>query len=406
MTDPAHETLSSPLAAVIGAGPAGLMAAEVLASAGVRVAVHDHMPSVGRKFLMAGRGGLNLTHGEPLERLLTRYRPSSPPLLEAIRAFPPAKVIAWSEGLGIETFEGSSGRIFPRCLKASPLLRAWLARLASLGVTIHPRSRWTGWSAEGGPSFMEQVAATPQATILALGGASWPRLGSDGLWPASLPSRSVRRWEPANMGLEIAWSAHFSSRHEGTPLKRIALTFEGVRVQGEAMVTRHGLEGGAVYALAAPVREAIAGHGSANLVLDLRPDLSAKEVAARLAGRPRAESLANGLRKALALPPVAIGLVQEGLRAGGAGIAPMVLVKALPLRATGVAPLARAISSAGGLCWSELDAGFMLKNQPGVFACGEMLDWEAPTGGYLLQGCLSTGVAAGRSALAWLRRGA
>ncbi|MBU8542275.1 MULTISPECIES: BaiN/RdsA family NAD(P)/FAD-dependent oxidoreductase [Roseomonadaceae] len=394
--------VQNPAVTIIGAGPAGLMAAEILAQAGLRVTVHDHMPSVGRKFLMAGRGGLNLTHGETLETLLGRYQPAEPLLLQAIQGFPPAALIAWCEGLGVPTFRGSSGRIFPGSLKASPLLRAWLGRLNALDVEIRTRSRWTGFDAQGHPCFEGGTGERPEATILALGGASWPRLGSDGLWPAQLPEARVTPWAPANMGFTLDWSAHFRERFQGMPLKRIGLRFAGRTLRGEAMVTRTGLEGGALYALSAPLRQAIADIGQAEIELDLRPDLSAAVVAERMVARPRAESLANGLRKALALPPVAIGLVQEALRAGASPPPVAQLVKALPLRLTGVAPIERAISSAGGLAWSELDARLMLRARPGVFACGEMLDWEAPTGGYLLQGCFSTGVAAARGVLDWL----
>ncbi|MGG5891029.1 TIGR03862 family flavoprotein [Falsiroseomonas sp. HC035] len=386
---------------IVGAGPAGLIAAEILAQAGIPVTVHDQMPSVGRKFLMAGRGGLNLTHSEPLDMFLARYRPAAPLLLDAVRAFPPAALMAWCQGLGIETFQGSSGRIFPTTFKASPLLRAWLERLSTLGVAIQPRSRWLGWAEDGGAHFAD-APAQPElgATILALGGASWPRLGSDGLWPQALPGVRVAPWAPCNMGFHVEWSEYFRSRHDGAPLKRIALQFEGNRVRGEARVTLRGIEGQAIYALSAQLREAIAARGPVEVLLDLCPDLLDREVAARLAARPRAESLSNGLRKALSLPPVAAGLIQEALRRSGGSIPH--LVKALPIRVTAPAPLARAISSAGGLDWSELDSRFMLKARPGVFACGEMLDWEAPTGGYLLQACFSTGVAAAHGALRWI----
>jgi hypothetical protein len=378
-----------------------LIAAEVLAQAGVQVTIHDRMPSVGRKFLMAGRGGLNLTHSEPLERFLSRYRPAAPLLLDAVRRFPPAALAGWCESLGIDTFEGSSGRIFPTTLKASPLLRAWLTRLAQLGVAIRPRSQWLGWTENGRARFAATpVEPTPAATILALGGASWPRLGSDGLWPQLMPGLRVAPWSPSNMGFRVAWSEHFLARHDGAPLKRIALHFKGLRVKGEARITREGIEGQAIYALSAPIRDAIANRGPVDLLLDLRPDLEEQEVTGRLAARPRAESLSNSLRKALSLPPVAAGLIQEALRRG-AGPVPK-LVKALPIQLLAPASLDRAISAAGGLAWSELDAHFMLRARPGVFACGEMLDWEAPTGGYLLQACFSTGVAAARGAIAWL----
>jgi hypothetical protein len=404
LATPAPATLAR-RAIVIGAGPAGLMAAERLARAGLAVTIHDHMPSAGRKFLMAGRGGLNLTHSEELERFLNHYRPAAPSLLRAIRDFPPDALIAWCKGLGVPTFRGSSGRVFPEGLKASPLLRAWLARLAALGVRLVLRSRWEGWEPNGAPRFAPASAephgaAPPVATVLAMGGASWPRLGSDGAWPAQLPGVTVTPWAPANMGFAVDWSAHFRTRHQGAPLKRIAIGFSGTVVRGEALVTAKGLEGGALYALSAALREAIAQCASANITLDLRPDLTESEVTNRLAARPRAESLSNGLRKTLALSPAAIGLVQEALRTSSAS--PAQLVKHLPIRLTGTASLDRAISSAGGLAWSELDSRFMLRARPGVFACGEMLDWEAPTGGYLLQGCFSTGLAAAEGVCAWL----
>lgn len=389
---------------VIGAGPAGLMAAETLAQAGLRVTVHDQMPSVGRKFLMAGRGGLNLTHSEPLEPFLTRYAPAAPPLLDAVRAFPPAALIAWCEGLGIPTLVGSSGRVFPQGMKASPLLRAWLRRLAAMGVEVRPRSRWLGRDADGGWRFStEEAALHPRAVVLAMGGASWPRLGSDGAWPALVPGVPVLPFAPSNMGVTLPWSAPLLAKHEGAAVKRIAITFAGATARGDAVVTRDGLEGGAIYALSGLIRDAVARDGFAMLSIDLRPDLTAASVAEKLGARGRAESVSTVLRKAAGLSPVAIGLVQEALHAGGAGRGDLAsLVKALPLRVTGVSGLARAISSAGGLAWEALDENFMLKALPGTFACGEMLDWEAPTGGYLLQGCFATGVAAAKGVLARL----
>jgi len=389
---------------VIGAGPAGLMAAETLAQAGLRVVVHDQMPSVGRKFLMAGRGGLNLTHSEPLEPFLTRYAPAAAPLLDAVRAFPPSALIAWCEGLGIPTLVGSSGRVFPQGMKASPLLRAWLRRLAAMGVEVRPRSRWLGRDADGGWRFStEESALHPKAVVLALGGASWPRLGSDGAWPALLPGVPVLPFAPSNMGVTAPWSAPLLAKHEGAAVKRIAITFAGATARGDAVVTRDGLEGGAIYALSGPIREAVARDGFAMLSIDLRPDLTPASVAEKLGARGRAESVSTMLRKAAGLSPVAIGLVQEALHAGGAGRGDLAaLVKALPLRVTGVSGLARAISSAGGLAWEALDEHLMLKALPGTFACGEMLDWEAPTGGYLLQGCFATGVAAAKGVLARL----
>jgi uncharacterized flavoprotein (TIGR03862 family) len=391
---------------VIGAGPAGLVAAETLAQAGLRVVVHDQMPSVGRKFLMAGRGGLNLTHSEPLDPFLSRYAPAAPPLVQAVREFPPAALIAWCEGLGIPTLVGSSGRVFPTGMKASPLLRAWLRRLAELGVEVRPRSRWLGRDADGGWRFSTEAGALhPKAAVLAMGGASWPRLGSDGAWPALLPGVAVTPFAPSNMGVTVGWSAPFLAKHEGAAVKRIAIRFGDATARGDAVVTRDGLEGGAIYALSGPVREAVTRDGSATLSIDLRPDVPAAAVAEKLGARGRAESVSTVLRKAAGLSPVTIGLVQEALHAGGAGRGDLAsLVKALPLRVTGVSGLARAISSAGGIAWDALDEHFMLKAMPGTFACGEMLDWEAPTGGYLLQGCFATGVAAAKGVLARLQR--
>ena len=389
--------------AVIGAGPAGLIAAETLAAAGCAVTVFDQMPSVARKFLMAGRGGLNLTHAEPLDAFLGRYRPPSPLLLDAVRAFPPAALIAWCEGLGIETFVGSSGRVFPKTMKASPLLRAWLGRLASLGVEVRARHRWIGLDGTT-PRFATpegEVAHPADAVVLALGGASWPRLGSDGAWTALLPDVPTTPFAPSNVGFVLPWSAKLAA-HAGTPLKRIALSFDGTTVRGETMLTATGIEGGAVYALSAPIREAIERKGSATFTLDLRPDLDAAEVGRRLAMRGKGETVSTMLRKALALPPVAIALVQEARHAGAPGDL-ATLVKALPLTTHAAQGMARAISSAGGVAWDALDQHFMLRAHPGVFAAGEMLDWEAPTGGYLLQACFATGVAAAQGVLARFR---
>lgn len=387
--------------AIIGAGPAGLMAAETLALAGCAAEIFERMPSPARKLLIAGRGGLNLTHSEPLERFLTRYREAAPHLAPHIRAFPPAALAAWCEGLGQPVFTGSSGRVFPRAMKASPLLRAWLARLAAHGVALRARQVFEGFAADGGILVSGRSVAA-DAVILACGGASWPRLGSDGAWAASLPEVPVTPFSPANMGFRIAWSEHLRSRFAGTPLKRIALRFGDETQRGEAVVTEAGIEGGAVYALSAPLREAIARGGQAILLLDLRPDLDAAECGRRLAAPRGGQSLSNHLRRALTLPPVAVALVQEALHGGAARADLATLVKALPLRLTAPMPIERAISSAGGLSWAALDERLMLRARPGVFAAGEMLDWEAPTGGYLLQACFATGIAAARGALAWL----
>ncbi|MFZ2159774.1 MAG: TIGR03862 family flavoprotein [Bradyrhizobium sp.] len=401
--------------AVIGAGPAGLMAAEVLAQGGVAVTVYDAMPSAGRKFLMAGRGGLNLTHSEKLEEFLTRYDKTSPQLTAAIEAFPPDALRAWSEGLGQPTFVGSSGRIFPEALKASPLLRAWLRRLDSIGVKFALRHRWTGWDERGRllfetPDGPRVVGA--HATMLALGGASWPRLGSTGAWVEILAAKGVTisPLRPANCGFAVAWSDIFRNRFEGHPLKGVALSFGEHSVRGEAMVTRTGIEGGGIYALSAVLREAIAGSGQATLHIALRPDLEISDLVARLSAPRGKQSFSNWLRKAAHLSPVAIGLLQEAAIASGTSLSSLspeklaALINAVPIRLTGIAPIARAISTAGGISFDELDTDFMIRRLPGVFAAGEMLDWEAPTGGYLLQASFATGAAAGKGVLKWLER--
>ena len=388
--------------AIIGGGPAGMVAAEVIAGAGVAVTLFERMPSLGRKLLMAGRGGLNLTHSEPPDRFCERYGEATAWMRPLLAAFPPSALIAWCEGLGQPTFVGSSGRVFPRAMKASPLLRAWIRRLESLGVRFVSRAQWTGWDATGALTFADGSSYGADAVVLALGGASWPRLGADGGWTALLPDIEIAPLRPANCGFAVAWSATFRSRYAGTPLKRIALSLAGRRIEGEAIVTALGIEGGAVYALAAHAREMIAREGSALLQVDLRPDLAFSALAQRLAGPRGSASLSTFLRKRAGLSPVAIGLVQEALHAGETK--PLAaLVKALPLRLTAPFGLARAISTAGGIALGELDERLMLRRRPGLFAAGEMLDWEAPTGGYLLQGCMATGVAAGRGVLAWLR---
>jgi uncharacterized flavoprotein (TIGR03862 family) len=401
--------------AVIGGGPAGLMAAEVIATGGASVMLYDRMPSPGRKFLLAGRGGLNLTHSEELERLLGRYGTAAPLLRGAIEALPPAALRAWCEGLGQPTFVGSSGRVFPASFKASPLLRAWLMRLDALGVGFKPQHHWRGWSGDGALIFdtpARRVTVDVDATVLALGGASWPRLGSDGGWlaPMTQAGIEVMPLQPANCGFTVGWSEIFHTRFAGQPLKRIELSFAGQRVRGEALITQGGIEGGGVYALSAPLREAIAASGEAIVRLDLRPDITESELARRL-GAPRGkQSLATFLRKTVALAPAAVGLLHEAAIASSERVSAMdaaalaARIKAVPVRLTGVAPIARGISTAGGIAFAEIDAQFMLRRRPGVFAAGEMLDWDAPTGGYLLQAAFATGAAAGRGALRWLGR--
>ena len=400
--------------AVIGAGPAGLMVAETAARAGADVTVYDAMPSVGRKFLLAGRGGLNLSHSEDLEQFIERYGPAAPLLQPAIEAFPPAALRRWSEELGQETFVGTSGRVFPRSLKSSPLLRAWLRRLAGLRVRFYLRHRWVGWDKSGdivleAPSG--RVTVRTDAVVLALGGASWPKLGSDGGWVSILEKAgiAVTPLRPANCGFIVNWSARFRDRFEGQPLKRIALTFGGRTARGEAVITRDGLEGGGIYALSASLREAIAAGGQATLTIALRPDISEAELQQRLQAPRDRQSLANVLRKKAKLSPVAIGLLHEAAASSlqklsaisAAALAE--LISAVPIRLVAIEPLEGAISTAGGVSFDEIDKNFMLRRRPGAFIAGEMLDWEAPTGGYLLQACFSTGAAAGRGVLAWLR---
>ncbi len=387
----------------------------MLAQGGASVTVYDAMPSAGRKFLMAGRGGLNLTHSEPLADFLPRYREAMPHLRAAVEAFPPDALRDWSEGLGQLTFVGSSGRVFPKTFKASPLLRAWLRRLDASGVQFAFRHRWTGWDAQGRLEFQTpngQLAIVAGATVLALGGASWPRLGSDGAWVDRLVAKGVAisKLRPANSCFTVAWSDVFRDRFEGQPLKGVALTIGPHTVRGEAMITRTGIEGGAIYALSAELREAVLGIGEATLTIALRPDLNRATLTTRLSGNRGKQSLANFLRKAAQVSPVGIGLMQEAAIASGRPLAAFSptelahLVNAIPVRLTGVAPIERAISTAGGVMFDELDEHFMLRKLPGVFAAGEMLDWEAPTGGYLLQASFATGAAAGRGVLAWLKR--
>ncbi|QOZ10143.1 TIGR03862 family flavoprotein [Bradyrhizobium sp. CCBAU 51765] len=399
--------------AVIGAGPAGLTAAEVLAQGGARVTVYDAMPSAGRKFLMAGRGGLNLTHSEPLTQFMARYREAAPKLQAAIEAFPPDALRAWSEALGEPTFVGTSGRVFPKAFKASPLLRAWLRRLDAGGVRFAFRHRWIGWDEHGRLLFRTgdgERSIEARAVVLALGGASWPRLGSDGDWVDLLAARgiAVSKLRPANSGFMVAWSKVFRDRFEGQPLKGVMLTIGAHTVRGEAMITRGGIEGGAIYALSAELREAVLDLGHAMLTIALRPDLAVADLTTRLSGTRGKQSLANFLRKAAQLSPVGIGLMQEAAIASGRPLASFSpaelarLINAIPVRLTGTAPIDRAISTAGGITFDELDEHFMLRKLPGVFAAGEMLDWEAPTGGYLLQASFATGAAAGRGALGWV----
>jgi uncharacterized flavoprotein (TIGR03862 family) len=388
------------------------MAAEILSAGGAAVTVYDHMASPARKFLMAGRGGLNLTHSEALEIFITRYGSAAQWLRPVIERFSPQDLQGWCEGLGQPTFIGSSGRVFPKAMKASPLLRAWLQRLERQKVQFRLRRHWLGWDEKGDLRF--EIQGKPEtvkadATLLALGGASWPRLGSDGSWVEILRHAGVAlsSLQPSNCGFTTNWTEHFKNRFQGQPLKTIALSFAGQSVAGELMITAQGVEGGAVYALSAPLREAIARKSRAVLMLDLRPGLACDELLQRLKTPHRGQSLSSYLRKVAGLSPVAIGLLRE---AGISQSLPLktpeqqaALIKALPLPLLAVAGMARAISTAGGITQEALDEHFMLRARPGVFAAGEMLDWEAPTGGYLLQASFSTAVAAAQGALEWLK---
>ena len=401
---------------VVGGGPAGLMAAERLAAAGVTVTVHDRMPSVARKLLLAGHGGLNLTHSEDLDRFRTRYGVAADRVAPLLVAFGPDDLRRWCADLGEPTFVGSSGRVFPQSFRAIPLVRAWLARLAELGVRIETRQRWTGWADDGSLRFRgadgAAVEVRADVVVLALGGASWPRLGSDGGWVPLLTGRgvAVSPLRPANVGVRVRWTELFAHRFAGTPLKHVRVSVRGTAgatSTGDAMVTAAGLEGGPVYALGVATRDALDAEGRCVLELDLRPDLTADQLLDRLVRRRPKDSGSSWLRRAIGLDPASTALLWEAT--DGAlprdPAAAAALVKAVPVVVTGTMPIDRAISTAGGVAWSEVDDSLMLRRLPGTFVAGEMLDWEAPTGGYLLQGCFSTGAAAAQGALRWLRAG-
>jgi uncharacterized flavoprotein (TIGR03862 family) len=393
--------------AIVGAGPAGLFAAERTAREGHRVTVYERMASPARKFLLAGRGGLNLTHNEALAAFLDRYGDEAQDVRAAVEAFPPEELVAWANGLGAATFVGTSGRVFPRAMKASPLLRAWLRRLAELGVTIETRHLWTGFAASGALQFEtsdnSNIEVAADAALLALGGASWPRLGSDGRWASLFEKEGIEVTPlmPANCGVLIQWSDVFRSRFEGSALKRIALTIDGVTRRGEAVVTRDGLEGGAVYALGPQIRRALVRDGAATLLVDLKPEMLLDDLASRLAKPRRGDTMTNFVRKATHLDAASIGLLRESELPAEAELL-AAKIKGVPLRIMGLASIDRAISTAGGVEWRSLDKNLMLKNRPGVFLAGEMLDWEAPTGGYLLQATFATAARAAVGLLDWL----
>ncbi|RRW21667.1 TIGR03862 family flavoprotein [Stutzerimonas stutzeri] len=398
--------------AIIGGGPAGLMAAEVLGQAGVNVDLYDAMPSVGRKFLLAGVGGMNITHAEDYAAFVSRYAERAGDLRPLLDAFSPDSLREWIHGLGIDTFVGSSGRVFPSDMKAAPLLRAWLKRLRESGVQLHTRQRWLGWDEHGalriaGPQGETQVEA--DATLLALGGGSWARLGSDGAWVPLLQNRgiAIAPLQPANCGFEIAgWSEHLREKFAGAPLKTVSLALPGEAPRkGEFVLTATGIEGSLVYALSAPIRNTINRDGVATVLLDLLPDRTLTQVASALA-RPRgSHSMAKHLHRQLKLDGAKAALLRE-LTDATTFQAPQALaaaIKALPIRLVRPRPLDEAISSAGGVPFEELDEGLMLRRLPGVFCAGEMLDWEAPTGGYLLTACFASGRAAAEGMLRWLR---
>jgi uncharacterized flavoprotein (TIGR03862 family) len=399
--------------AVIGGGPAGLMAAEVLAAGGAQVDVYDAMPSVARKFLLAGKGGMNITHSEPFPDFVRRYGLRSGDVARWLAGFTPDDLRAWIHGLGIDTFVGTSGRVFPTDMKAAPLLRAWLHRLRESGVRFHMRHRWLGWEGEAlrfaTPEGEERVQ--PDAVMLALGGASWARLGSDGAWVPLLEGRRVEvaPLVPANCGFDVDWSPHFSEKHAGAPLTTVAIEYgdrsgERARRQGQFVVTATGIEGSLVYALSSVLRDQIAARGTATIWLDLAPDHDAARVHAEVA-RPRgARSMSSHLQSRLGIKGVKAGLLRECLsqadymeEATLAGA-----IKALPLVLRRPRPIDEAISSAGGVRFEAMDAGGMLRAAPGVFVAGEMIDWEAPTGGYLLTACFASGRAAAQGVLARL----
>ena len=393
----------------MGGGPAGLMAAEALAGQGVQVDVFDAMPSVGRKFLLAGKGGLNLTHGEALDRFLVRYGARQPELAAGIEAFSPQALRDWAQGLGVGTFVGSSQRVFPTDMKAAPLLRAWLHRLRGQGVRFHMRHRWLGFDDSGALRMATpegERTMRPQATVLALGGASWSRLGSDGAWWPWLQSRGVdlSPLRPSNCGFDVGWSAHLQP-FAGSPLKGVALRFRGFEQPGEMVLTATGVEGSLVYAASSLLREAVAAEGSATFALDLLPARDADWVWRELSHARGSRSLSSHIKSRLKLEGAKAALLWEGLSPAERQDLRLLAsrIKALPITVRAARPLDEAISTAGGVRFEACDAQLMLRQLPGVFCAGEMLDWEAPTGGYLLTACFSTGRVAGLGAAAWLR---
>ena len=397
--------------AIIGGGPAGLMAAEVLSHANVKVNLYDAMPSVGRKFLMAGKGGLNLSHAEAFDIFLSRYAERRTDIEPMLKAFPPEALIAWAQGLGIATFVGSSGRIFPTDMKAAPLLRAWLHRLRRAGVVFHVRHRWSGWDDEGLLRFAtphgEQLLKA-DAVILALGGGSWAKLGSTGAWVEVLQQRDVdiAPLKPANCGFDVGWSEHFASRFAGQAIKSVQLLFGDFCQRGDLIVTATGLEGGLIYAASALLRESCTASSDTRIYLDLMPDKSLSSLTNKLSQTRGKDSVANFMRKRLGITGVKAGLLHEVLLHEDFNYPEKLAatIKLLPIKLLAPRPLDEAISSAGGVKFEALDEHLMIRNLSGVFCAGEMLDWEAPTGGYLLTACFASGRAVGEGVLTWLQQ--
>lgn len=401
--------------AVIGGGPAGLMAAEILSQSHINVHLYDAMPTVGRKFLMAGKGGMNITHSEPQESFLARYGAREKEIEPLLNEFGSEALREWIHLLGIETFIGSSGRVFPRDMKAAPLLRAWLHRLREAGVHFHMRHRWTGWDNSGNLRFSTpegEISSHADATILALGGGSWARLGSNGTWTTLLEQRgiSIAALQPANCGFEIGWSEHFSSRFAGQPLKSVAISYTDTKgidhlKQGEFLITNSGVEGSLIYAISASLRDKISTAGEVTIYLDLLPNNDTQQVINEIAHPRGSRSMSSHLQSRLGIKGIKAGLLRELVSKQVFSSPPQLgaAIKHLPLKLVATRPLDEAISSAGGVVFEELDTHLMVRRLPSVFCAGEMLDWEAPTGGYLLTACFASGRAAGLGALHWLK---
>jgi uncharacterized flavoprotein (TIGR03862 family) len=400
--------------AIIGGGPAGLIAAEVISAGGMQVHVYDAMPSLGRKFLMAGKSGLNITHSEDFEKFVSRYGERRAQIEPLLREFGPSELRDWVHGLGIETFVGTSGRVFPNEMKASPLLRAWLKRLDAAGVTFYVRHKWTGtiaameggWSEAGLETPDGPVNVKADVVILALGGGSWARLGSDGAWVDWLRQAGVQveALRPSNCGFDVAWSPHFREKFEGQPVKSVVLSFGSFQQQGEFIITKEGVEGGLIYAASALLRDEIEAKGNAVIMLDLAPDHSHEWLVERLSRSRGSRSMASHLEKSINIKGVKAGLLREFVsKENFSHLQPLAhFIKHLPIPLIATRPLDEAISSAGGVTFESLNEHLMLRALPGIFCAGEMLDWEAPTGGYLLTACFASGYVAGHGVLNWL----